>query len=201
MSCCQTLIEISALSAVLPPANAVFNFDSVQFSVKPYYAACVHYIRPTGHMQLPPLQPDSVAMLLCAACAGKTHLAQRLAQLYGLLHINTAAVLAELPLMDAETQKVRTGPCTTSTTQRHCACHAADLLQCWCFPLLPAGCPHTASQQGGPHLSAAAGAHGAAPAGAPARSSQPGLGDGGLDAQPGCCAAADVQRCRWHDSG
>ncbi|WIA29875.1 hypothetical protein OEZ86_012344 [Tetradesmus obliquus] len=37
--------------------------------------------------------------------AGKTHLAQRLAQLYGLLHINTAAVLAELPLMDAETQK------------------------------------------------------------------------------------------------
>jgi hypothetical protein len=33
-------------------------------------------------------------------------LAQRLAQQYGLLHINTAAVLAELPLMDAETQKV-----------------------------------------------------------------------------------------------
>jgi hypothetical protein len=56
------------------------------------------------------LSPN-VAVLLCSACfacAGKTHLAQRLAQLYGLMHINTAAVLAELPFMDAEIQKVRT---------------------------------------------------------------------------------------------
>jgi hypothetical protein len=52
-------------------------------------------------------------------CAGKTHLAQRLAQQYGLLHVNTAAVLAELPLMDAETQKVG-GPPTL-----HCCLSAS----------------------------------------------------------------------------
>jgi hypothetical protein len=38
--------------------------------------------------------------------AGKTHIGLRLAQLYGLLHINTAIILAELQHMDAETQKV-----------------------------------------------------------------------------------------------
>jgi adenylate kinase family enzyme len=45
-------------------------------------------------------------LLCCHGCAGKTYLAQRLAQQYSLLHVNTAAVLSELPLMDAETQKV-----------------------------------------------------------------------------------------------
>lgn len=41
-------------------------------------------------------------------CAGKTHLGMRLAQLYGLLHVNTAIILAELQHMDPETQKVGT---------------------------------------------------------------------------------------------
>jgi hypothetical protein len=48
--------------------------------------------------------------LCCHGCAGKTHLAERLAQQYGLLHVDTAAVLAELPLMDAQTQKVGAAP-------------------------------------------------------------------------------------------
>lgn len=43
---------------------------------------------------------------LCVLCTGKTHLATRLAEQYNLLHVNTASILAELPLMDAETQKV-----------------------------------------------------------------------------------------------
>lgn len=43
--------------------------------------------------------------VLC--CAGKTHLGLRLAKLYGLLHVNTATILAELQHMDPDTQKVR----------------------------------------------------------------------------------------------
>lgn len=39
--------------------------------------------------------------------AGKTHLAQRLAAAYGLLHVNTATILGELQHMDADTQRVR----------------------------------------------------------------------------------------------
>lgn len=37
--------------------------------------------------------------------AGKTHLGMRLAELYGLLHVNVASILSELQHMDAETQK------------------------------------------------------------------------------------------------
>lgn len=57
------------------------------------------------------LQPFQSALTLCCALllsypAGKTHIGLRLAQLYGLPHINTATILAELQHMDAETQKV-----------------------------------------------------------------------------------------------
>lgn len=38
---------------------------------------------------------------------GKTHVGQRLAQLYGLLHINSASILAEIAHVDPDTQKAR----------------------------------------------------------------------------------------------
>lgn len=44
--------------------------------------------------------------LLCCVVSGKTHLGMRLAQLYGLPHVNVATILAQLQHMDAETQKV-----------------------------------------------------------------------------------------------
>ncbi len=52
--------------------------------------------------------PHSVAMLCCVVLrnAGKTHVGLRLAQLYGLLHVNTTTIMAELQHMDPETQKV-----------------------------------------------------------------------------------------------
>ena len=62
-----------------------------------------------------PLSSNEVALsrtLQCRAVlcsAGKTHLGLRLAQLYGLLHVNTATILAELQHMDPDTQKVRQG--------------------------------------------------------------------------------------------
>eukprot|EP00775_Hariotina_reticulata_P010576 gene10576-10735_t len=44
-----------------------------------------------------------------APAAGKTHIGKRLAELYDLEHINPATILAELPFMDQDTQKVASG--------------------------------------------------------------------------------------------
>lgn len=78
---------------------------------------------------------SSHALPLPTACcqAGKSHLAARLAALYGLRVISSAAILAELPLMDGDTQKARASstPCSSAAPV-----HAAALTGCHRPPLL-----------------------------------------------------------------
>lgn len=66
-----------------------------------------------------------MVVVIAVPAAGKTHLGLRLAELYGLLHVNPSTILAELQHMDPDTQKV----CGASKGQpTHAACSLLALL-------------------------------------------------------------------------
>jgi hypothetical protein len=141
-------------------------------------------------------RPHASTHVARTACVtpGKTHLAARLAAAYGLVHVNAAALVAELPHMDADTQKVRwrlvcgAGWQGTQGPLHWPRCMAPWIVRAAC---MHAGCCAGAVGAGRAAAARPHGARGTAPAGATPHSRQAGVGAGRLAAQRGRRSGAD----------
>lgn len=107
-----------------PVQCRVLFCDPVQFDASLDHAASVHACMCT----IMDVTTTVTALHAWLWDAGKTHLASRLAQMYGLLHVTPHAVLAELQYVDATTQQVRVWRSSCTSTCCLCMLTAASRL-------------------------------------------------------------------------